>query len=186
MASVENTMSPPCGADRAASRRGTVQHGRQRPWPLASRPEQSPLHRPFHCPLQIARPTGLDRSALACLLDPPYTDPYVRWCGRGGAARLPSIPIFGPSRRSWPLAGGSGYWGSSAATVALGPQRRGAWRSAMEGTGRFQLCRTTEIALGDDLYEGWWRSQPTRLAGMRLRSALFSSIRLINGCTDTD
>ena len=23
----------------------------------------------------------------------------------------------------------------------------------MEGTGRFQLCRTTEIALGDDLYE---------------------------------
>jgi hypothetical protein len=22
-------------------------------------------------------------------LEPPYTDPYVRWCGRGGAARLP-------------------------------------------------------------------------------------------------
>src|SRR5262249_1762584 len=22
-----------------------------------------------------------------------YTDPYVRWCGRGGAARLPPIPI---------------------------------------------------------------------------------------------
>jgi hypothetical protein len=32
-------------------------------------------------------------------LEPPYTDPYVRWCGRGGAARLPPIPIFGPSRR---------------------------------------------------------------------------------------
>src|SRR5216684_6590556 len=27
--------------------------------------------------------------------EPPYTDPYVRWCGRGGAARLPPIPIFG-------------------------------------------------------------------------------------------
>jgi release factor glutamine methyltransferase len=25
--------------------------------------------------------------------EPPYTDPYVRWCGRGGAARLPPIPI---------------------------------------------------------------------------------------------
>src|SRR5260370_7242258 len=34
-----------------------------------------------------------DRSALAKPLEPPYTDPYVRWCGRGGAARLPPIPI---------------------------------------------------------------------------------------------
>src|SRR5712672_2495687 len=93
MASVENTASPPCCADRTASLRGTVEHGRQRPWPLASRPEQSPLHRAFQCPLQIARPPVLDRSALAQLLEPPYTDPYVRWCGRGGAARLPPIPI---------------------------------------------------------------------------------------------
>jgi hypothetical protein len=30
--------------------------------------------------------------------------------------------LLGPSRRPWPLAGGSGYWGSSAATVAPGPQ----------------------------------------------------------------
>jgi hypothetical protein len=26
-------------------------------------------------------------------VEPPYTDPYVRWCGRGGAARFPPIPI---------------------------------------------------------------------------------------------
>src|SRR6516225_11886130 len=26
-------------------------------------------------------------------LEPPDTDPYVRWCGRGGVARLPPIPI---------------------------------------------------------------------------------------------
>src|SRR5260370_30488688 len=95
MASVENTASPPCCADRTASLRGTVEHGRQRPWPLASRPEQSPLHRALQCPLQIARPPVLDRSALAQLLEPPYTDPYVRWCGWGGAARLPPIPIIG-------------------------------------------------------------------------------------------
>ena len=25
--------------------------------------------------------------------EPPYTDPYVRWCGRGGVARLHPIPI---------------------------------------------------------------------------------------------
>jgi hypothetical protein len=53
------------------------------------RPEQSPLHRAFQCPLQIARPAVRDRSALAQLLEPPYTDPYVRWCGRGGAASSP-------------------------------------------------------------------------------------------------
>ena len=52
----------------------------------------------FQCLLQIARSPVLDRSALAQLLEPPYTDPYVRWCGRGGAARLPPIPIFDPSR----------------------------------------------------------------------------------------
>src|SRR5712671_424547 len=98
MASVENTASPPCCADRTASLRGTVEHGRQRPWPLASRPEQTPLHRAFQCPLQIARPPVLDRSGLAQLLEPPYTDPYVRWCGRGGAARLPPIPIFDPKQ----------------------------------------------------------------------------------------
>ena len=25
-------------------------------------------------------------------------DPYARWCGRGGTARCPPIPIFHPSR----------------------------------------------------------------------------------------
>jgi hypothetical protein len=47
-----------------------------------------------------------------------------------------------------------------------------AWRSAMEGTGGFQLCRTTEIPLGDDLYEGWWRSQPTTLTELAIQSVL--------------
>ena len=27
-------------------------------------------------------------------IEPPCTDPYARWCGRGGAARLPPIPII--------------------------------------------------------------------------------------------
>ena len=26
-------------------------------------------------------------------IEPPCTDPYARWCGRGGAVRLPPIPI---------------------------------------------------------------------------------------------
>jgi transposase len=41
---------------------------------------------------------------LAQLLEPPCTDPYARWCGRGGAARLPPIPITRkrPSRKPFP------------------------------------------------------------------------------------
>jgi hypothetical protein len=38
----------------------------------------------------------LVRRVLAQLLEPPCTDPYARWCGRGGAARLPPIPIPDP------------------------------------------------------------------------------------------
>ena len=30
-------------------------------------------------------------------VEPLCTDPYARWCGRGGAARLPPIPIAGAS-----------------------------------------------------------------------------------------
>jgi hypothetical protein len=33
---------------------------------------------------------GLDVAQSA---EPPDTDPYIRWCGRGVAARLPPIPI---------------------------------------------------------------------------------------------
>src|SRR5262249_1399026 len=98
VASVENTTSPSCGTDRTAGLWGTAQYGRQRPWSLASCPEQSPLSRALHCPIQIARPPLLDRRGLAQLLEPPYTDPYVRWCGRGGAERLPPIPISGTKR----------------------------------------------------------------------------------------
>src|SRR4029077_15627676 len=95
VASVENATASPSGTHRAWSSGGVAQYGRQRPWPLASGPEQSPLCRALQCPFQIAWSSELDRSALASTLEPPYTDPYVRWCGRGGAARLPPIPILG-------------------------------------------------------------------------------------------
>jgi hypothetical protein len=42
------------------------------------------------------RPTNtLCLERVSATLEPPYTDPYVRWCGRGGAERLPPIPIVG-------------------------------------------------------------------------------------------
>src|SRR5271155_3138940 len=62
---MENTTASASGTHRTGSPGGAAQHGRQRPWTLASRPEQSPLRGTLQCPLQIARPTVLDRSALA-------------------------------------------------------------------------------------------------------------------------
>ena len=95
VAPMENTTAPSSGTHRKWGSQGELQeHGRQRPWSLASRPEQSSLFWALQCILQIARPAILVRSVLAQPLEPPYTDPYVRWCGRGGAARLPPIPIL--------------------------------------------------------------------------------------------
>ena len=49
--------------------------------------------------LGAAKPPSAKRAsnlqpARAQVTEPPYTDPYVRWCGRGGAARLPPIPMY--------------------------------------------------------------------------------------------
>jgi SAM-dependent methyltransferase len=38
---------------------------------------------------------GLEGAAHFAVMARTYTDPYVRWCGRGGAERLPPIPIIG-------------------------------------------------------------------------------------------
>jgi hypothetical protein len=93
--------TPSCSADRTASLGGTAQYGRKRPWPLEHRTEQSPLCWAFQRLLQIARSSNPGRCALAQSLEPPCTDPYARWCGRGGAERLPPIPIPGTKRTSW-------------------------------------------------------------------------------------
>ena len=88
VASVENTTSPPCGTDRIAGLWAVVQYGRQRPWPMVHRPEQSPLRRAFQCPLQIARSPLLDRCALAQLPEPPWYGPVcqVVWEARSREA----------------------------------------------------------------------------------------------------
>src|SRR3984893_638318 len=88
VASVENTTSPSCGTDRIASLWAVVQYGRQRPWPMVHRPEQSPLTGAFQCILQIARSPLLVRSLLAQLLEPPRYGPVcpVVWEGRSREA----------------------------------------------------------------------------------------------------
>jgi hypothetical protein len=99
LAPMENTTASPRGSCRKwGLGMGCKEHGRQRPWSMVSCPQQSPLHWAFQCVLQIARSPILVRRVLAQLLEPPCTDPYARWCGRGGAARFPPIPIFDPRR----------------------------------------------------------------------------------------
>jgi hypothetical protein len=88
LAPMENTTASPRGSCRKwGLGMGCKEHGRQRPWSMVSCPQQSPLHWAFQCVLQIARSPILVRRVLAQLLEPPCTDPYARWCGRGGPAR---------------------------------------------------------------------------------------------------
>jgi len=72
---------------------------------------------------------------LAQLLEPPCTDPYARWCGRGGAARLPPIPIFD----LWPIAAQSVQCGMSATGESRHAGRREVVRFCRVGPGNFTL-----------------------------------------------
>ena len=56
------------------------------------------------------------------------TDPYARWCGRGGVARRPPIPISGPSRHIAPPHELGRY--RSKADIGSSPQ--GLWVHALE------------------------------------------------------
>src|SRR6202171_4254126 len=54
--------------------------------------------RRFNTLYEIRCSTLLVSPESSCLcrlnsIEPPCTDPYARWCGRGGSERLPPIPI---------------------------------------------------------------------------------------------
>src|SRR5580700_1337538 len=52
-------------------------------------------HRFAKCLLCPARASTHGRAVLAQSAEPPYADPHVRWCGRGGGATRPPMPIAG-------------------------------------------------------------------------------------------
>ena len=107
-------------------------------WPLERRERVKPGRRRSEGP-KLARRTPLSKSparvcktARAQTSEPPYTDLYVRWCGWGGAARLPPIPIqdfrwlsrTGGAPPGWPARQATGRWSKAAG----GSATRAGWR----------------------------------------------------------
>ena len=97
---------PSCGgsgnADEPALRRYAAS-GSARDWrrvppaaPMAHGGSATAPRSPTRCPMPSS--SGLASHLLRTMpqlksVEPPCTDPYARWCGRGGAVRLPPIPI---------------------------------------------------------------------------------------------
>ena len=110
-------------------------HGRQRPWPMVHRPEQSPLTGAFQCILQIARSPLLVWSLLAQLLEPPRYGPVcqVVWEGRSREAppypdlwRFPGMEPRNRLRRRCPISGNraQGHFSMKRVRPALMPRAR--------------------------------------------------------------
>ena len=58
------------------------ENGGQRSRPVAAREQPRPRHRAAQCLLRLARASTIDGHSIAQPAEPPYTDPYVRWCDR--------------------------------------------------------------------------------------------------------
>src|SRR5712692_5999468 len=94
LAAVEDRPQAVCGTGAAGRERGTGGENRwQSSRPVAYKPEPGSGHRPVECSSHLVGTSVIGRGSVASPIEPPYTDPYVRWCGRGGGAILPPIPI---------------------------------------------------------------------------------------------
>src|SRR5450631_3045278 len=94
LATVENRPQAVCGAGVAGCEREIGgRSGRFSPRPVAVESEPGSGSSPVERLSGSARTSLLDRGPIAEPIEPPYTDPYVRWCGRGGGAIRPPIPI---------------------------------------------------------------------------------------------
>jgi hypothetical protein len=94
LATVEDsTPSSGCvAATRSASTSGRS-YGWQWARSLVPGPRQSSLRGSFKCLLPLARLTFTVRELLAQPLEPPCTDPFARWCGRGRQVTAAPMPI---------------------------------------------------------------------------------------------
>jgi hypothetical protein len=84
------------GRPRPAGR----QHRQQRPRSVACGTVPGARCRAIKRVLSLPGPPVIDRGVLAEPLEPPCTDPYARWCGRGRRATAAPMPINGSSVHS--------------------------------------------------------------------------------------
>ena len=80
------------------------------------------------CSLQIARASVIDRGGLAQPIEPPCTDPYARWCGRGQRATAAPMPI----NRIYQSIESPEEWGETAASSTVSGNLRTCGASTVE------------------------------------------------------
>jgi len=93
VAAVENTASSPGGSlGTWGASAASKQHRWQRARPLVPREAQGPVCR---APMRTSNRSGRHclTNADVTILEPPYTDAYVRWCGRGRRVTATPMPI---------------------------------------------------------------------------------------------
>ena len=94
LAAVEGRPPAICGtAEAGRARRLGRSDGRQRARPVEAGEFTGFGDCTAQFLLRLARDSETDWPAIAQPAEPPDADPHVRWCARGGAARLPPIPI---------------------------------------------------------------------------------------------
>jgi len=91
-----------------------------------------------------ASPVSNLRPSRAQVTEPPYTAPYVRWCGRGERATAPPIPIENGEHR-----------------VALGALKDGKGLLLYDENGKLRVLLATNkgrtgLALYDENGKSYW------------------------------
>src|SRR5438552_13171442 len=73
-------------------------NGRECSWSVAAGAVPCAGHRTAQCLFRLARDSEIDWRFLAHSAEPPYTDPYVRWCDRE-SWRQPTYVYYAAPRR---------------------------------------------------------------------------------------
>ncbi len=104
----------------------------------------SPLKQPFRQTRALQPSSGPPTGLRLTRFEPPYTEPYVRWCGRNGPARARSYPMPFP-------------------TAQNAPERRSIFGASKHGMSDDRSPITDHRSLITDhcsLFGGWWVLSP--------------------------
>src|ERR1035437_5260049 len=69
-------------AETGCGQRAGRENGGQRSWSVEAGEQPGTRHRAAQCLFRLAGDSGIGCWLMAQPAEPPYTDPYVRWCDR--------------------------------------------------------------------------------------------------------